>query len=414
MSQAAAQTDVGGAAASGGVVHGPTSPIVEVIRTCRRIAPSDATVLLTGETGTGKEVFARLLHANSGRTNRQFVPVNCGAIPETLLESELFGFVRGAFTGAISARRGRVALAEGGTLFLDEIGELPLALQVKLLRLLQERTYEPVGSSESVTANFRLIAATNRDLELEVKAGRFRRDLYYRLHVCPVGLPALRERPEDISVLFNHFWRHRGEQRPIAPEVLRCLEGYAWPGNVRELENLVERISVCSEGRVIRLVDLPAVVRGEENTETRFIDQIERDALTAAIPSMPTVVATPAPSVAPPPAAVAVAPAPAPVAPTPGPLPVAFDRDEDSGVINVAELRDVTVNLPGGAAPAFDPSLPLPVDLPQLLRDLEMSYIAKALLQTGGNKKEAAKLLGMGRTTLVEKLRRRNTDASTT
>src|SRR6185436_2953126 len=286
MSQAAAQTEVGGATVTSGVVHAPSSPIAEVIRTCRRIAPSDATVLLTGETGTGKEVFARLLHATSGRTNRQFVPVNCGAIPETLLESELFGFVRGAFTGAISARRGRVALAEGGTLFLDEIGEMPLALQVKLLRLLQEGTYEPVGSSESVTANFRLIAATNRDLELEVKAGRFRRDLYYRLHVCPVGLPPLRERPEDISALFNHFWRQRGEQRPIAPEVLRCLETYSWPGNVRELENLVERISVCSEGRVIRLVDLPAMLRGTENTETRFIDQIERDALTAPLTSV--------------------------------------------------------------------------------------------------------------------------------
>jgi sigma-54 specific flagellar transcriptional regulator A len=414
MSQAAAQTDVGGASANGGVVHAPTSPIAEVIRTSRRIAPSDATVLLTGETGTGKEVFARLLHSRSGRTARQFVPVNCGAIPETLLESELFGFVRGAFTGAISARRGRVALAEGGTLFLDEIGEMPLALQVKLLRLLQERTYEPVGSSESVTANFRLIAATNRDLELEVKAGRFRRDLYYRLHVCPVGLPPLRERPEDISTLFNHFWRQRGEQRPIAPEVLRCLEGYAWPGNVRELENLVERISVCSEGRVIRLQDLPAMVRGEENTETRFIDQIEREALTAPVPSLAA--PPPAPPVAPP---VAAAPPPVVVAPrppanTPGPMPAAFERDEDSGVINVAELRDVTVNLPGGAAPVFDPALPLPVDLPQLLRDLEMAYITKALLQTGGNKKEAAKLLGMGRTTLVEKLRRRNTDASGT
>jgi sigma-54 specific flagellar transcriptional regulator A len=409
MSQAAAQSDLGGATANGGVIHAPTSPIAEVIRTCRRIAPSDATVLLTGETGTGKEVFARLLHASSGRTNRQFVPVNCGAIPETLLESELFGFVRGAFTGAISARRGRVALAEGGTLFLDEIGEMPLALQVKLLRLLQERTYEPVGSSESVTANFRLIAATNRDLELEVKAGRFRRDLYYRLHVCPVGLPPLRERPEDISTLFNHFWRSRGEQRPIAPEVLRCLEGYSWPGNVRELENLVERISVCSEGRVIRLADLPAMVRGEENTETRFIDQIERDALTAPVPSLPTVIATPASPVA---VAPPLAVPPVVVPSTPGPVPAAFERDEDSGVINVAELRDVTVNLPGGAAPAFDPSLPLPVDLPQLLRDLEMAYITKALLQTGGNKKEAAKLLGMGRTTLVEKLRRRATDAS--
>jgi sigma-54 specific flagellar transcriptional regulator A len=394
------------------VVHAPTSPIVEIIRTCRRIAASDATVLLTGETGTGKEVFARLLHAHSGRTNRQFVPVNCGAIPETLLESELFGFVRGAFTGAISARRGRVALAEGGTLFLDEIGELPLSLQVKLLRLLQERTYEPVGSSESVTANFRLIAATNRDLELEVKAGRFRRDLYYRLHVCPVGLPPLRERPEDVAVLFNHFWTQRGEQRAIAPEVMRCLQAYAWPGNVRELENLVERLSVCSEGRVIRVADLPPMVRGGEGevSEARLIDQLERDALTAPPPSFSVPPVAPAP--------VARAPLPVPTPPAPplpaaGAAPAAFSTDEDSGVINVAELRDVTAELPGGAGgAAFDPSLPLPVDLPQLLRDLEMSYITKALLQTGGNKKEAAKLLGMGRTTLVEKLRRRNTDAS--
>jgi sigma-54 specific flagellar transcriptional regulator A len=414
MSQAAAQAAVGAATISHGVVHASSSPIIEIIRTCRRIAASDATVLLTGETGTGKEVFARLLHSHSGRTGRQFVPVNCGAIPENLLESELFGFVRGAFTGAISARRGRVALAEGGTLFLDEIGELPLSLQVKLLRLLQERTYEPVGSSDSVSANFRLIAATNRDLELEVKAGRFRRDLYYRLHVCPVGLPPLRERPEDVSALFNHFWSHRGEQRAVAPEVMRCLEGYSWPGNVRELENLVERLSVCSEGRVIRLADLPPMVRGEtEITETRFIDQLERDALTAPVPSMmpplPVVVAAPAPPAVVPVASVAVTPAPLPAPAMPGPVP-AERVDEDSGVINVAELRDASAALAKGTV--FDPSLPLPVDLPQLLRDLEMSYITKALLQTGGNKKEAAKLLGMGRTTLVEKLRRRNTDAS--
>jgi sigma-54 specific flagellar transcriptional regulator A len=408
MNQAAAQSDPN-AANGTGIVHAATSPIVDVIRTCRRIAASDATVLLTGETGTGKEVFARLLHTSSTRSNRQFVPVNCGAIPEALLESELFGFVRGAFTGAVSARRGRVALAEGGTLFLDEIGEMPLALQVKLLRLLQERTYEPVGSSESISANFRLIAATNRDLELEVKAGRFRRDLYYRLHVCPVSLPALRERPEDVAPIFMHFWQHRGEQRPIAPEVMRCLETYSWPGNVRELENLVERISVCSEGRLIRLADLPPMVRGEaEVTETTYISQLEREALTAAPrPAAPPAVALPPPVVvAPPP--------PMPVAPTAahanvGVLPIER-QDEDSGVVN---LKDITVDLPGNITPAFDPALPLPVDLPQLLRDLEMSYITKALLQTGGNKKEAAKLLGMGRTTLVEKLRRRNSDTST-
>jgi sigma-54 specific flagellar transcriptional regulator A len=406
MNQAAAQSDPNAAANATGIVHAATSPIVDVIRTCRRIAASDATVLLTGETGTGKEVFARLLHTSSTRSNRQFVPVNCGAIPEALLESELFGFVRGAFTGAISARRGRVALAEGGTLFLDEIGEMPLALQVKLLRLLQERTYEPVGSSEPISANFRLIAATNRDLELEVKDGRFRRDLYYRLHVCPVSLPALRERPEDVAPIFMHFWLSRGEQRPIAPEVMRCLETYAWPGNVRELENLVERISVCSEGRTIRLVDLPPMVRGEaEVTETTYISQLEREALTAPPRSTaPAAVALPAPVV---PVAPALPPPP-PAQASAGVVP-AERQDEDSGVVTLG--GDITVDLPG-ITPAFDPALPLPVDLPQLLRDLEMSYITKALLQTGGNKKEAAKLLGMGRTTLVEKLRRRNSDTS--
>jgi sigma-54 specific flagellar transcriptional regulator A len=243
------------------LIHDERSPLVDVLKACERIAPTDSTVLLTGETGTGKEVFARHLHDHSGRARRHFVPVNCGAIPETLLESELFGHVRGAFTGAIASRKGRVAMAEGGTLFLDEIGELPLSLQVKLLRLLQERTYEPVGSAESVTANFRLIAATNRNLAAEVEAGRFRRDLFYRLQVCPLELPPLRTRRTDIMKLFNHFWTDRGESRPLEPMAIRALELHAWPGNVRELENLVERVSVCTEGPVIRVTDLPPHVR---------------------------------------------------------------------------------------------------------------------------------------------------------
>ena len=214
--------------AASGLVHGPQSPLVETKRTCARIAASDASVLLTGETGTGKEVFARFIHSASTRIGKPFVPVNCGAIPETLLESELFGYVKGAFTGAVAARRGRVSLAEGGTLFLDEVGELPLSLQVKLLRLLQERTFEPIGSSESVAANFRLIAATNRDLAEEVKRGRFRSDLYYRLHVCPIHLPSLRERSNDIAHLFAHFWARRGETRAVDAAVMQCLAGYAW------------------------------------------------------------------------------------------------------------------------------------------------------------------------------------------
>jgi sigma-54 specific flagellar transcriptional regulator A len=172
-----------------GIVCASDSPIVDVVRACTRIANSDATVLLTGETGTGKEVFARMVHAHSVRSKHPFVPVNCAAIPDALLESELFGYVRGAFTGAVASRRGRVAMAEGGTLFLDEVGDLPLPLQVKLLRLLQNHSFEPVGSSESVSGDFRLVTATNRDLGEDVRAGRFRRDLYYRLHVCPLVLP---------------------------------------------------------------------------------------------------------------------------------------------------------------------------------------------------------------------------------
>jgi sigma-54 dependent transcriptional regulator, flagellar regulatory protein len=369
-----------------GLVHGATSPIVDIKRTCARIAPSDSTVLLTGETGTGKEVFARLVHAQSTRGARPFVPVNCGAIPEALLESELFGYVRGAFTGAVNNRRGRIALAEGGTLFLDEVGELPLSLQVKLLRLLQERTYEPVGSSESVQANFRLIAATNRNLEDEVKAGRFRRDLYYRLHVCPLHLPPLRERREDIAPLFHYFWRARGEQRVVAPDVIHHLETYSWPGNVRELENVVERLSVCSESPLIHAGDLPPIIREETGLILERTDADLRFDVT--VPGF----------------------APPQLVP---PLPLALPGAEPSAFAQPEESTEVSLMIPLPAAPPIvDPTLSLPVDLPRLLRDLETAYINKALGATGGNKKEAAKLLGMGRTTLVEKLRRRNADAS--
>jgi sigma-54 specific flagellar transcriptional regulator A len=337
------------------LVHAATSPIVGLARACARIAATDATVLITGETGVGKEVFARLVHERSARAAKPIVAVNCGAIPEALLESELFGHVRGAFTGATSARRGRIAAAEGGTLFLDEIGELPLSLQVKLLRVLQERSYEPVGATESVPADFRLVVATNRDLAAEVEAGRFRRDLYYRLLVCPVEVPPLRARPADIAELFLHFWAARGETRPVAPTTIQALEGYGWPGNVRELENLVERLSVCCEGPAIRVSDLPPHVRG----------------------------------------AAADAPAPAPVATE---LPV-------------EEVRPMLRSAPAASEPIVVDEAH-PVDLPDMLRRIEEAYIDAALARTGGNKKAAADLLGLQRTTLVEKLRRRSREAA--
>ena len=367
------------------IVCGPDSPLVALVRTCERIAQSEATVLLTGETGTGKEVFARAIHERSPRAGRPLVPVNCGAIPETLLESELFGHVRGAFTGASQSRRGRIAAAEGGTLFLDEVAELPLALQVKLLRVLQERTYEPVGSAEPVPADFRLVAATNRDLAAEVAAGRFRRDLYYRLLVCPIEIPPLRSRGGDALLLFQHFWTLRGERRPLEPAVVETLQQYDWPGNVRELENLVERLSVCAEGPSIRASDLPLALRARRTNGAM---------LSVVPPAEPTCAAV---------SQTAAEAAPAfPTAP-------ATDVQEDG--LDAALLRALTAE---DSPPALDPALSdgRPVDLPRLLRRLEEAYIAAALARTKGNKKAAADLLGLQRTTLVEKLRRRNRDAT--
>jgi len=351
--------------ASLGIVHAENSPVAAIVRACTRIAASNATILLQGETGTGKEVFARHFHRTSARAGGPFVPVNCGAIPETLLESELFGHVRGAFTGASGPRRGRIALAEGGTLFLDEVGELPLPLQVKLLRVLQERTYEPVGSSEPVRADFRLVAATNRDLGVEVEAGRFRRDLYYRLLVCPVAIPPLRERRADISCLFLHFWKMRGETRSVASAVFEALERYSWPGNVRELENLVERLSVCAEGPNVVVDDLPAQFRccaspsGFAPPAVRFPPQ----SLAALFP------------------------------PEPAGEPAAPARLRETGASEIVADRL--------------PPVLLPVELPGLLRRIEELYIDEALRASGGCRKAAAERLGLQRTTLVEKLRRR-------
>jgi sigma-54 specific flagellar transcriptional regulator A len=379
----------GSLADADGLIYSPGSPLVDIKRACLRIAASDASVLFTGETGTGKEVFARFIHNRSGRRDHQFVPVNCGAIPETLLESELFGFLKGAFTGAIANRRGRVALAEGGTLFLDEIGELPLPLQVKLLRLLQERTYEPVGSSESLVANFRLVAATNKDLLREVKEGRFRRDLYYRLNVCPVRLPALRERPGDIATLFSHFWRRRGEVRPIDADVITSFQRYAWPGNVRELENLAERLSVCSEGSVIRREDLDGALVSEDELD------------------LP-------PSNVDPPAAARRRNGGGEIsaARLSAATPTAFGR-----VVAFETLAsEVGLKADGALAPAGTAGEPqvlkLPIDMPKLFRDMEEALIRTALAQSGGSRKDAAALLGIRRTTLVEKLRRRSSDTT--
>ena len=227
-----------------------------------KVAANDSTVLITGESGTGKELAARAIHNLSCRREQAFVPVNCGAIPEELLESELFGHVRGAFTGAVNGRQGRFQLANGGTLFLDEIGEMSPKLQVKLLRVLQEHECEPVGSDHAVQVDVRVVTATHRDLRLAVREGRFREDLFYRLNVLPLELPSLREREGDVALLIGYFLDVQGRRKnkkilQVENTAMSALERYSWPGNVRELENLVERLVVLNDDGIIRPSDLP-------------------------------------------------------------------------------------------------------------------------------------------------------------
>lgn len=247
-------------------IIGKSAPMQRIYDLIERVAPTKATVLITGESGTGKELIARAIHYNSPRKNHSFISVNCGALPENLLESELFGHERGAFSGAVALRKGRFELAHQGTLFLDEISEMSPSLQVKLLRALQEMAFERVGGSETLHVDVRVVAASNRNLKAETTAGRFRSDLYYRLNVVHITLPPLRERPEDIPLLADHFLkkyaRETGRENfRIHPEALRYLLDYPWPGNVRELENTIERAVILAAEEVITPRDLPQEIR---------------------------------------------------------------------------------------------------------------------------------------------------------
>ncbi len=250
-------------------IIGQSGAMQQVFQLIETIAPTTSTVLVTGESGTGKELVARAIHFNSPRRDRPFVALNCGALPETLLESELFGHMKGAFTGADSTRKGLVETAEKGTIFLDEIGEMSAMMQVKLLRVLQERTFRRVGGGEEISADIRVITATNRDLGQMVDEGAFREDLYYRINVIPVHLPALRERQEDIALLAEHFVARFSQAMgkrvtAIADEARERLEAYPWPGNIRELENAMERAVALERSDVITVASLPgAVQRGE-------------------------------------------------------------------------------------------------------------------------------------------------------
>ncbi|HVT91879.1 MAG TPA: sigma 54-interacting transcriptional regulator [Bryobacteraceae bacterium] len=272
-------------------IAGSSTALRQVLQGIDQVAGTDATVLITGETGTGKELVARAIHRHSPRVQGPLIKVNCAAIPETLLASELFGHERGAFTGAAERRRGRFEQADGGTLFLDEVGEMPLETQVMLLRVLQEREFERVGGSRTVRVNVRIVAATNRDLSEQVQAGRFRKDLYYRLNVFPIHVPPLRERSEDIPALVAHFADKHGKRfhrtiSRIDAHSLNALGAYNWPGNVRELENLVERAVIVSRDGILRVerdLPRPAVLKAPEKKLGLDLREKEREAIERAL-----------------------------------------------------------------------------------------------------------------------------------
>ncbi|WP_319972900.1 sigma-54 dependent transcriptional regulator [Aeromonas caviae] len=331
--------------------------IQEVRRLIGQVAETDANVLILGESGTGKEVVARAIHELSARSAGPFVPINCGAIPAELLESELFGHEKGAFTGAIAARRGRFELAQGGTLFLDEIGDMPLPMQVKLLRVLQERQFDRVGGGKAVQADVRVIAATHRDLEAMIRTQAFREDLYYLLNVFPIETPPLRDRADDIPLLLQELLNRHAEQHKgiirLTQRAMESLMQYAWPGNVRELSNLIERLLILYPNQIVDVADLPGRYRllPCEPRDERLTEMDERDALAAVFQSPPEL---------------------------------------DPGI-----------------------AMPLPMQLPQegvnlkeMLADLEVELIRQALESQDGVVARAADLLSMRRTTLVEKMKK--------
>jgi two-component system, NtrC family, response regulator AtoC len=278
-------------------IIGKGQVIQSIFALIERIADTNATVLIQGESGTGKELVARALHYSSNRKINPFIQVNCAALPESLLESELFGHEKGAFTGAIAQRQGRFELANGGTIFLDEIGEISPQVQVKLLRVIQERSFERIGGQQTINIDVRVVAATNKDLAVEMREGRFREDLFYRLNVIPLHMPSLRERKEDIPLLIEHFLKKydpKGRISSVHPAALKLLVDYYWPGNVRELENTMERLAIVTPGATIEESDIPAEFRHSRvlpGPEVRFmmpesgldLEQVEKAFITQAL-----------------------------------------------------------------------------------------------------------------------------------
>src|SRR3569833_277478 len=369
---------------------GTSAPIREVISLIRQVSGHDSTVLVLGESGTGKEVCARAIHDLSPRRNRPFVAVNCGAIPAALLESELFGHERGAFTGAVSARKGRFEIAEGGTLFLDEIGDMSPTMQVKLLRVLQERVFERVGNHVPMRCNVRIIAATHRNHEESMARNTFREDLFHRLNVFPIEMPALRSRLEDLPLLIRDFAalnvaEGRSEVQ-LAPRALAALTLCPWPGNVRELANLVERLSIVTAGRTADISDLPAKYRPSDWSNSWVAPQFASE-----IASLDTTVAE----------RILldgdVLPDGTQLLP-PTQVLVEFDTDEelaDKGGCKPARAEDSLALLPEEG-----------LDLRAHLTEIERKLVVQALERSQGVVAHAARLLGLRRTTLVEKLRK--------
>ncbi|MBM7456560.1 sigma-54 specific flagellar transcriptional regulator A [Oceanisphaera litoralis] len=353
---------------------GDSAPMQAVKTLIRQVAAKPANVLLLGESGTGKEVIARAIHALSAQAKGPFVPINCGAIPAELLESELFGHEKGAFTGAVSSRKGRFELAEGGTLFLDEIGDMPLPMQVKLLRVLQERTFERVGGTRSISARVRIVAATHRDLEQMIHEQRFREDLYYRLNVFPVEVPALRRRQDDIPALLNELIaRHRvthGAELSFSPDAIASLQAWHWPGNVRELSNLVERMFILCPNRVVQPQDLPAKYRFPTDAQLAdkpFDELDERDALSSIFQTHDGA------------------------------------TEDEADFFDFQATDDMAPEEPEPVAPSLSPE---GINLKAMLANIEMDMIGQALEVNEGIVARAAEHLGMRRTTLVEKMKK--------
>ncbi len=362
---------------------GNSAAIREAIALIHQVAAHDSTVLILGESGTGKEVAAHAIHDLSPRRNRPFVAVNCGAIPAELLESELFGHEKGSFTGAIAARKGRFEIAEGGTLFLDEIGDMSPSMQVKLLRVLQERAFERVGNHVPMRCNVRIIAATHRNLEESMSRGSFREDLFHRLNVFPIDMPPLRRRVEDLPLLVRDFVAQNvsgGRAKvQLAPRTLAALALYSWTGNVRELGNLIERLSIIAAGRTVELADLPPKYRPPQDWVWADRDSGERPDATKASPDD------------------------------------LLDEEQTLVLLETGALDGDQVSAPSPTA-ASSTRTTLPeagLDLRAHLLSIERALVQQAFERANGIVAQAARLLNLRRTTLVEKLRKLGIEAAT-